>query len=103
MRKLGVALGLVGILGVSGCAAVGPLPGLIYTNMKFPSIASQSGPGPKTGTAKAYSYFSLVSLGDASVAAACKNGGITKIDTVDTHGTTFLGIYSTWTTLVTGQ
>jgi predicted nucleic acid-binding protein len=42
-------------------------------------------------------------MGDASVAAACKNGGITKIQTVDEHGTTILGIYSTWTTIVTGQ
>jgi len=104
MRKLSLAvLGLVGVLGVAGCGAVGPLPGILYTNTKFPSIASQSGPGSKVGTAMARSYLGMVAVGDASVDAACKNGGITKISTVDTRGTTILGFYSTWTTIVTGQ
>ena len=45
------ALGLiVATLGTTGCAAVGPLPGLVYSNYKFPSIASQSGPGRKSGS-----------------------------------------------------
>ncbi len=100
--KLAV-LGLVGTLGLAGCGAVAPLAGGIYTDMKFPSIASQAGPGPKTGSAQAQGYLGMVALGDASVAAACKNGGIKKIQTVDTHGTTILGIYSTWTTIVTGE
>ena len=103
MKKTFVAaMGLIA-LGMSGCAAVGPLPGAIYTNTKFPSIASQSGPGKKTGTAQARSYLAMVAVGDASVDAACKNGGITKINTVDTKGWSILGIYSTWTTVVTGE
>lgn len=105
MRKTVVAaMGLAAIaLGMTGCGAVGPLPGAIYTNTKFPSIASQAGPGKRVGTAQARSYLAMVAVGDASVDAACKNGGITKINTVDTHGTSILGIYSTWTTIVTGE
>jgi hypothetical protein len=104
MRKLTfAALALAAIIGASGCGAVGPLPGAFYTDTKFPSIASQSGPGPRTGSAQMHSYLGMVAVGDSSVDAACKNGGITKISTVDTHGTTILGLYSTWTTIVTGQ
>jgi hypothetical protein len=103
MRKV-AALGLtVAMLGMAGCAAVGPLPGLIYSNYKFPSIASQAGPGHKSGSAQARSYLAMVSVGDASVDAACKNGGITKINTVDTQGWSILGVYATWTTIVTGE
>lgn len=105
MRTKSLAvIGIVAVaLGISGCAAVGPLPGAFYTNTKFPSIASQSGPGSKTGTSQARSYLSMVAVGDASVDTACRNGRITKISTVDTHGTSILGIYSTWTTIVTGE
>jgi TRL-like protein family len=105
MRKVSVAaVGLmVAALGMVGCGAVGPLPGAIYTNTQFPSIASQAGPGHKTGTAQARAYLAMVAVGDASVDTACKNGGITKINTVDTHATSILGVYSTWTTIVTGE
>ena len=105
MRKSRLAaLGLiVATLGMTGCAAVGPLPGVIYSNYKFPSIASQAGPGRKSGSSQARSYLAMVSVGDASVDAACKNGGITKINTVDTQGWSILGISSTWTTIVTGE
>ncbi|HSP97586.1 MAG TPA: TRL-like family protein [Candidatus Dormibacteraeota bacterium] len=82
---------------------MGPLPGVIYSNYKFPSIASQAGPGRKIGMAQAESYLALVAVGDASVEAACKQSGITKINTVDTKAWTILGIYSTWTTIVTGE
>lgn len=98
-----LVIGAVGVFAVAGCGAVGPLPGTIYTNAKYPSIASQSGPGPKTGTAQARSYLGMVAVGDASVATACKNGGISDIHTVDTTATTILGVYSTWTTTVTGR
>ncbi|MGD0946428.1 MAG: TRL-like family protein [Candidatus Binatia bacterium] len=106
MKKLGATLGLVGFLGLCGCAIIGPLPGSIYTDTKWPSYyegVDKAGPGPRTGTAMAESYLGWIAVGDASVAAACKNGGIRKIATIDTHGTTILGIYSTWTTIVTGE
>ena len=106
MRKLIAVGGLIGILGLAGCAVLGgnPLAGSIYTDAKWPMKAFKSGhPGPKVGSAMATSYFGLVEVGDASVATACKNGGVKKIATVDVHGTTVLGIVNTWTATCTGE
>jgi hypothetical protein len=104
MRK-SIAVAVLGVCfaSLAGCAAVGPLPGAVYTDYKFPSLTSQAGPGRKIGTSQARAYLAMVAVGDASVDAACKNGGITKINTVDTKAYSILGIYTTWTTTVTGE
>ncbi len=107
MKNLLSAAGLAGLLGLTGCAVVGaPVVGSIYTDVKYPSYyhgVEASGPAMKTGTAQAASILGIVATGDASVAAACRNGGIKKISTIDTHATNILGLYATWTTVVTGE
>ena len=61
-----------------GCATMIPVGGL-YTGVKVPVIAtSNSGASSKTGEAKWISVLSLIAIGDCSIDAAKKNGGITK-------------------------
>lgn len=89
---------------LSGCAVVGtPLSGVVYTNMNYPITATTSEQGSKTGEASASSILGIIATGDASVAAAAKNGGITKIKTVDVKTSNILGIYATYTVVVTGE
>lgn len=56
----------------------------------------------KTGTATAKGII-LYSDGDASIAAAMKNGGITKVHHIDTKSRNILGIVGEYTTIVYGE
>jgi hypothetical protein len=56
----------------------------IWMNVKGPIDAGTT-VGLKTGKACATSYLGFVALGDASISAAAKAGGITNIQTVDHH------------------
>ena len=66
---------------------------------------SSSGPvsGPKRGKAVATQFLGLIAWGDASLEAAAKSAGITKIYTADRECTNILGIFSTYTLHVTGE
>lgn len=105
MRKLWMAGLAIGLGFCAGCAAVAtPLTGTIYTSVKYPSMASnEAAPGPRRGEATASSILGIVATGDASIAAAARNGGIRKINTADTEGWSLLGLYATYTTVVTGE
>jgi hypothetical protein len=100
----GVCLGFVMC---AGCAMVAsPLPGSIYTSVSYPSYyhgVDNGGPGTKRGEAMASSILGIVATGDASIEAAARNGRITKIHTADTKATSILGVYATYTTVVTGE
>jgi len=77
---------------------------LASCSIALPVAATSNTIGSKTGTAKATCYLQVLCFDqDASIATAAKNGGITKISTVDiTHGS-ILGIVVTYTTTVTGE
>lgn len=60
-------------------------------------------PGKKAGEAECKSYLALVATGDCSIAAAAKNGNIQNIGTVDHRVFNVLGLYTAYTTRVTGQ
>jgi hypothetical protein len=95
-----------GALLLTGCAGPAPLQGSWYSDVKYPSYydgASDNGAGPKSGDSQMMSIMGVVAMGDASVKEACSKGGISKIHTVDHHFYNVLGIYQTWTTLVTGN
>ena len=85
--RLGLALLACTVLGVSvGCGGVmGPTTG-VWMDVKGP-IQGGSGSGTKTGEACSQSWAGVVALGDASIATAAKNGGITRIQSVDYHAT----------------
>jgi len=108
MKRIALALGIgTAALTLSACAStISPLPGFWYTDVKYPSFydgVEAAGPGPRRGTARASSILGLVATGDASIEAAAKNGGITKIHTADAQGTSLLGLFATYTTIVTGE
>jgi hypothetical protein len=105
--KVLLALLIVAPFLLGGCAmAPSPMNGFFYTDVKYPSHyqgADTLGPGAKTGTATAQNILGLVAVGDASIEAACKAGGISKIHTVDHQGWSILIFYAKWTTIVTGS
>jgi hypothetical protein len=105
--KVLFALLLVAPFLLGGCAmAPSPMWGFFYTDIKYPSYydgADTLGPGAKTGTAVAQNYLGLCAIGDASIEAACKAGGISKIHTVDQHGWSIFIFYAKYTTIVTGS
>ena len=68
-----------------------------------PLAVTEAAAGPKEGRATARGVLGLVSWGDASTAAACRREGIARVCTVDVEGFSLLGIYCSYTTVVTGE
>ncbi len=70
----------------------------------MPSMITANEIGDKVGTSSATCYFYTLCFDqDASIQAAAKNGGITKIATIDIKTKNILGIIVTYETIVTGQ
>lgn len=92
----------VAALALSSCGSSTSPVGGIYTDVTDPITANSTG-GSRVGTSTATSYFGLVATGDASIAAAKRNGGITSVSTVDKKRNSILGLISTYTTTVTGN
>ncbi|EEO24952.2 MAG: TRL-like family protein [Helicobacter sp.] len=102
MKKgLLVASLLAGSLLISGCAAPYPM-GSLYTGVKQ-GVGGDSAKYSKEGTATCTSILSLVALGDCSVEAAAKAGGITDIKLIDQEAKNYLGLYGQYTTIVKGN
>jgi hypothetical protein len=98
------AIVLVG-LGAIGCAAMAttPVTGLISSDVAGPVGATGDSLGCNSvGRATAESIMGLVAYGDASIEAAARAGGITRIHHVDYESTNILGLYATFTTVVYG-
>ncbi|MEM1013726.1 MAG: TRL-like family protein [Planctomycetota bacterium] len=102
------ALGTAAVAG-TGCYAgsgvgVAYAPGFLYSDYTYPAYANGGGTvGTKSGEAMITSILGLVATGDASIRTAASNGGISEVMTVDTKVTNILGIYSTVTTVVSGE
>lgn len=93
MRKLKmIAVAFVAAVMMSSCA------------LTLPVNATGLTIGEKVGTAKATGYLGTLFFdADASIQTAAKNGGITRISTVDLKQTNVLNIIVTYETIVTGQ
>lgn len=85
---------------LSSCGA--PRVGALYTDVKAP-VGAGSGSGSRVGTATSQTILGLVAMGDASVATAKRNGGISSVSSVDEHIQSILGIVTTYTTTVRGN
>jgi hypothetical protein len=63
--------------------------------------------GPATGSSRIGRATAIgivaASWGDASISAAMRNGGITRIHHVDHETTNLLGVYARYTTIVYGE
>jgi hypothetical protein len=100
---LGVLVAVVGVCFLSGCMMVySPATGILLTEVYGP-IDAGTKVGAKEGQACAESILGLVARGDASIKAAAKAGGITKIDSVDHYTRNFLGIIGEFCTIVRGS
>jgi len=68
-------------------------------------VAATSNPiGSKVGTSKATGFLGILFFdADASIRTAAKNGGITKVSTVDVKFSSILNIVVTYETIVTGE
>lgn len=105
MRLLTLAL-LVLAAPLSGCIPVvattsGPL-GPVYTSTSGPLLATSNARSSKVGRAESTGILG-VAFGDASIAAAQRNGGISTIHHVDYEVTWVLGVYAKYTTVVYGE
>lgn len=103
MKQIKFAAILIAIAMLSGCATSYPM-GAIYTEVTLPAGAtSNSDKGAKTGSAECMSILSLVATGDCSIAAAKKNGRITKVTHVDWYARNILGIIGNYKVMVYGE
>ena len=90
MKKL--LLTFIGVAFLSSCA------------LTLPVNATSNEVGSKVGMSKATGYLHFLWLNqDASIQQAAKNGGITKISTVDIKKTDLVGIIQTYECIVTGN
>ncbi len=72
--------------------------------LTLPVNATNNPIGAKVGTATATGYLGILFFNaDASIRTAAKNGGITKISTVDIKHTSILNLIVTYETIVTGE
>jgi hypothetical protein len=102
MKKLFALILIAGFM--SSCAFVSaPLLGGLYTDVKAPLAVTSNAGSTKVGTAKAQSILGIVATGDASIEAASRSAGITKIHHVDYQATSILGIVATYTVYVYGE
>jgi hypothetical protein len=104
LTYLAVGLALLAIVGGCAAMAVSPVTGFIMTDVKGPLTATNASSGfSKIGTAECSSILGIIGQGDASIDAAMKNGGITKVHHVDFHSYSILGLYAKYTTVVYGE
>ena len=89
---------------LSSCAVVrAPMSGSIYTDMKAPLTATSNPVGSKVGSSEALGILGIVATGDASIQAAAKKAGITKISHVDYKAYSILGLFARYTVYVYGE
>ena len=102
MKKITMLAAAASLVILSGCASVKPT-GIIYTDVKVPEIATGEAMATQTGIAKCKSWCGMVVIGDASVEAAKKNGGITKVASVDWKAKSICGIIAEYECIVKGE
>lgn len=93
MRKVKTIFALLAVVAMmSSCA------------LTLPVNATSNPVGTRVGTATATGYLGFLFFdADASIRTAAKNGGITKISTVDIKQTSLLNLIVTYETIVTGE
>jgi hypothetical protein len=89
------------LLSVVVAASLTTLPSCSIT---LPVAATSNPIGSKVGQQSADIFLGVLCFdGDASIKTAAKNGGISKVSTVDIKTFNVLGIYQKVTTIVTGE
>src|SRR5262245_3503060 len=93
-RARTLAFCLLAPIAFTGCVmVVSPVGNAIYTEVKGPIDAEAGKSSAKEGRACAANYVGVVAIGDASIEAAKKHGGITSVSTVDHESFSVMGVY----------
>src|SRR6185369_10953203 len=88
---------------LAGCAiAHGPVTAAVTLDMKGPVSLGPAAGSAKIGRSEAWGIL-VYSTGDASISAAMRNGGITRVHHVDQETTNILGLYAKYITVVYGE
>jgi hypothetical protein len=88
---------------LAGCAiAHGPVTAAVTLDMKGPVSVGPAAGSAKIGRSDAWGIL-VYSTGDASISAAMRNGGITRVHHVDQETTNILGLYAKYITVVYGE
>lgn len=96
---LALSIACTSMMGVGGPDLAGSLYGSVTRSESVPGVV-----GSKAGQSCQKAYLALVANGDASIEAAAKNAGITKVSSVSFERTNVLGsIYQANCTRVTGN
>ena len=105
MKKLFAFAVVLAALMFTSCGVVKtPVTGMAYTKVKDGMTLGTSAAGSsKVGTATVKGYVGLVALGDASIEAAARSAGITRINHVDYESKSILGLYNVYTVIVYGD
>ena len=103
-RWMFAVFALILIAVVSGCGFVAEGPfGWAYTNDKIPVAVGTAPSVSKVGKSCIQSFFGMTSIGDASIEAAMRSAGITKIFAVDMENLSVFGTYTRACTVVSGE
>lgn len=106
MRRLCVLLAGLAVVGVLAGCAVMPNSAIlapVVLDQKSPVAMGDPSVSPmKEGSAKVEGFLIFTS-GDASIAAAMREGNITRVHHVDSESMNILGIYARYTTKVYGE
>jgi TRL-like protein family len=105
VKRLCVLALLLGVVAVTGC--IWPRYGVLMapimtTRSPVPTFVNNDVAPTKMGEATAQGII-LITQGDASIAAAMKDGGITKVNHIDTEELYVLGVYAKETIRVYGE
>jgi hypothetical protein len=85
-------------------AALAVVAMMASCSLTLPVTATSNPVGTKVGTSKATGFLGVLFFNaDASIRTAAKNGGITKISTVDIKQGNVLYLIVTYETIVTGE
>ena len=102
MRTVGLVL-IALMPFVAGCVmAQGPCLAPLSFELKGPVSCGADVKAAKTGRAQTQAVI-CYAWGDGSIAAAMKDGNITKVQRVESETTNILGIYGAFTTIVYGE
>jgi hypothetical protein len=95
---------MIGLLYLSACAVVAsPVGnGALFTDVRGP-VDVENGAASKLGRACAHNILGLVAYGDASIAAAKKQGGIDQVASLDHDSLSVLSMYSRFCTQARGE
>lgn len=103
MKKIVAAAALASVTLLSGCAVTPFQSGLLYSQQTMPVDSPNNGKCSKVGKGTSTNVLGLFAFGNAGIANAKKDAGITKVDSVDIFHTGILGIFGTTTVEVCGE